>query len=245
MLTLLAAGCASSSPALRTPAASFSGSATIVGYTVQNRPIVMHNFGGGPRPVLILAAIHGDEPTSAAVAHALIELLQRYPQTPANVPIAIMPTANPDGYAAGTRTNARGVDLNRNFPAQNFSNRPRSRRSFGGSAPLSEPESRALLETINRLNPRLIISIHSMDKPCNNYDGPAQAIAELMSRHNGYPPADNIGYPTPGSLGSYAGIDRQIPMVTLELPRSARGEQAWGQNKDALLAAIRATGSNN
>jgi protein MpaA len=210
----------------------------VIGYSIERRPIEMHNFGTGARPVLILGAIHGDEPTSATVTAALIELLRQYPQTPGNVPVAIIPVANPDGYAARTRTNVRRIDLNRNFPAKNFATTSRSRRNFGGAAPLSEPESAALNATIERLQPRLIISIHSMEKPCNNYDGPAQAIAELMSRYNRYPALASIGYPTPGSLGSYAGIDKQIPMITLELPRRAPGEQAWKENRDAILAAI-------
>jgi protein MpaA len=79
-----------------------------------------------------------------------------------------------------------------------------------------------------------------MDVPCNNYDGPAQHIAELMSRYNGYAAKSNIGYPTPGSLGSWAGIDRQIPMITLELPRSLPGNKAWPNNRQAVLAAITA-----
>jgi protein MpaA len=212
----------------------------IIGYSVERRPIEMHSFGAGARPVLILGAIHGDEPTSATVTTALINLLRQYPETPANVPVAIIPIANPDGYAAGTRTNVRKIDLNRNFPAKNFSMRSAERagRNFGGMAPLSEPESGALDATITRLQPRLIISIHSMEKPCNNYDGPAQAIAELMSRYNRYPAVPTIGYPTPGSLGSYAGIDKQIPMITLELPRRLPGDQAWANNRDAILAAI-------
>jgi protein MpaA len=60
-----------------------------------------------------------------------------------------------------------------------------------------------------------------------------------MARHNGYPASPNIGYPTPGSLGSYAGVDRQIPTITLELPRNVSGAQAWADNRAALLAAIR------
>ena len=61
-----------------------------------------------------------------------------------------------------------------------------------------------------------------------------------MSAKNHYPTTAAIGYPTPGSLGSYAGIDKKIPMITLELPRNLPGDQAWAQNKDALLAAIEA-----
>jgi protein MpaA len=80
-----------------------------------------------------------------------------------------------------------------------------------------------------------------MERPCNNYDGPAQHIAELMSRYNSYPATPTIGYPTPGSLGSWAGIDRQIPMITLELPRKLPGDQAWPNNRQAILAAIAAS----
>ena len=60
-----------------------------------------------------------------------------------------------------------------------------------------------------------------------------------MGRHNGYPVTATMGYPTPGSLGSWAGIDRQIPIVTLELPREQPGHEAWVTNREALLAAIR------
>jgi protein MpaA len=62
-----------------------------------------------------------------------------------------------------------------------------------------------------------------------------------MSRYNQYPVTATMGYPTPGSLGSWAGIDRQIPIITLELPRQDAGPVAWEQNKNALIAAIAAT----
>jgi protein MpaA len=188
---------------------------------------------------MILAAIHGDETTSATVANGLLlHLEQHSPQTP----VAIILVANPDGYAAHTRTNAHKVDLNRNFPASNWSSRSSSRsaKNFGGASSASEPETLALMHTIDALRPRLIISIHSMEKPCNNYDGPAKQIAELMSKYNGYPATPTIGYPTPGSMGTYCGIDRQIPMITLELPRRLDGAQAFLNNRDALLEAIRA-----
>jgi protein MpaA len=60
-----------------------------------------------------------------------------------------------------------------------------------------------------------------------------------MSGYNKYPPEPTIGYPTPGSMGTYCGIDRKIPMITLELPRDASGEESWNRNREALLAAIR------
>ena len=159
------------------------------------------------------------------------------------VPVAILPVANPDGLAARTRTNARGVDLNRNFPASNFDGgyaAARPRNNPGPSA-ASEPETQALIRLIDRLNPRRICSIHSIGqgRQQNNYDGPARPLAELMSRFNHYPASPNIGYPTPGSFGTWAGIDRGIPVITLELPSRTPGPQAWAENRGALLAFIR------
>jgi protein MpaA len=205
----------------------------VIGRSVKGEPIEMVTFRDGPQPVLVIGAIHGDESASVLLTRALVGELRQNPSAAGGVSVAVIPVMNPDGVAAGTRTNARKVDLNRNFPAGNFSGSARRGRDA-----LSEPESKALFDVIERLCPRLIVSVHSMDKPCNNYDGPAKAIAERMSQLNGYPAAGTIGYPTPGSLGSWAGIDKQIPMITLELPRSLRGEAVWRTNREAVLAAI-------
>jgi protein MpaA len=188
--------------------------------------------------VLIMGAIHGNETGAATLAHAMAEELGRHPEIAGGVPVVVIPIANPDGYAAGTRVNAHHVDLNRNFPASNWSTRARKLNNFGGGSSASEAETVLLMQTIEHLKPRLIISIHSMETPCNNYDGPAQAIAEAMSRHNTYPPKSNIGYPTPGSLGTWAGVDQQIPIVTLELPRTTFTEKMWSTNRDAIAQAI-------
>ena len=202
----------------------------VIGHSVDGKPIEVVRFGDGSSPALVIAAIHGDEPTSRFVADRLIERLTSNPTSN----VAVIPCANPDGLEMDTRTNAHSVDLNRNFPTANWKH-THPGRNFGGSAPLSEPESAALLHVIETLKPRLIISIHSMDHPCNNYDGPAESIAQQMSQHNGYPVRSTIGYPTPGSLGSWAGIDHNIPIITLELPRHQPGEQAWTANCVALM----------
>lgn len=215
----------------------------ILGSSVEGRPITLEHFGprdGSVPSVLILGGIHGDEVTSVDLTRNLARLLPEQPDLVEGRHVAILEVANPDGYAARTRSNARGVDVNRNFPARNF--RPGGGRGFrGGTAPASEPETRAILSAIAQVRPRLIVSIHSIrgGRECNNYDGPAEAVARLMAQYNGYPATANIGYPTPGSLGSYAGIDLSIPIVTLELPRQLPGEAAWAQNREALLAAIR------
>jgi predicted deacylase len=212
---------------------------TRVGNSVQGRPIRMVQFGPTTgRPVLIIGGIHGSEPTSAYVAEQLIAYLKANPKE-ATRPVAIIAQANPDGLLAKTRANANGVDVNRNFPAKNWKI-GKSRATTNGPAPSTEPESLAIQHAINTLHPDRIVSIHSIDRGrhCNNFDGPARWLAEAMNKHNQYPVTATMGYPTPGSLGSWAGIDRQIPIVTLELPRQDPGTVAWAQNKDALLNAI-------
>lgn len=198
----------------------------------------MHRFGKGSPSVLILGGIHGDETAAVELAQRLLDHLARNPQACVGRSVFVISVANPDGVAARRRVNANGVDLNRNFPAANF----KASRRYGVTA-ASQPETRALLSAVDQVRPALIISIHCIDRErqCNNYDGPAEAIANLMSRHNGYPAAPTIGYPTPGSLGSYAGIDRSIGVITLELPRTALSEPVWNANRNAIVAAIGAT----
>ena len=247
-IALLATGCAShknvgpaNQPPFSPPHAAgdtnpMTSRETLLGKSVKGAPISLTLFGDGAPTIFILGGIHGDETTSVDLTTNLIALLQQHPEYAEGKRVAILRVANPDGYAAKRRVNAHGVDLNRNFPASNYKN---SRRYGKESA--SEPETRALLAALDQLEPSLIISIHSIDKgrECNNYDGPAEEIAKRMSEHNKYPVAPAIGYPTPGSMGTYCGIDRKIPMITLELPRGVSGEESWNRNREALIAAIR------
>jgi len=214
-----------------------------VGQSESGRELTVTLFGSGERPVLLFGAIHGDEPAGATLARRLMEELRRDGASCRACPVAILPAANPDGLAAGKRANAHGVDLNRNFPARNWRKAPPG-TSYGGPAPASERETQAILRAVEQLQPRLILAIHAIGhgRQCNNYDGPAAAVGRLMSSHNGYPVKASIGYPTPGSLGSWAGVDRQIPVITLELPAGQSSEDCWTQNREALLAAIAKNG---
>lgn len=213
-----------------------------VGRSVRGAPIQLHIFGNGPDRVFIFGGIHGSEPTSAALARQLLAHLRSDPTTYNGRTVGIMAEANPDGLRAGTRGNANGVDLNRNFPAKNWKRSPQ--KISHGTQPLSEPETNALVRAMGIVSPRRVVSIHSTHggKFCNNYDGPARAHAELMARHNRYPPMPTWAYPTPGSFGSWAGVDRGIPVVTLELPRGATAATVWRDNREALLAFIRSGG---
>jgi len=191
--------------------------------------------------VLVLGGMHGDEPKSVYVAQRLIDELVADSSTGKNVGWVVVPIVNPDGYERRRRRNARNVDLNRNFPTRNWKiGSPRS-RMYGGPKPASEPETRLVIKLVERYRPACIITIHSISKRrfCNNYDGPGRAIARLMSRHNGYPVTANIGYPTPGSFGTWAGAERGIRTITLELPSHESAVRCWAANRAAILSVGR------
>jgi protein MpaA len=211
----------------------------VLGRSVQGTPIKMHVFGNSEPTILIFAGIHGNEYTTSTIARNLTFVLSKDPSLYQGKTVAIITSVNPDGFIAYTRTNANGVDCNRNFPASNWQITKRG-DNFGGTRPASEPETRAIIKAVNDLHPVCIVSIHSTGggKYGNNYDGPAADLAHLLAEKNSYNVLPSMGYPTPGSFGTWAGIDRNIPTITLELPRDATSAAAWRQNKAALLALI-------
>jgi predicted deacylase len=206
-----------------------------IGRSVEGRTIELHILGVAPRPPLVIGGIHGNERNGADCAQSLLVHLRARPADLAGGSVAIIVAANPDGVAKNLRFNAHRVDVNRNFPATNW-----SRTYASGPKPASEPETRAMLAVIDELKPTRILSIHShRTDPCNNFDGPASKLALAMTQHNGYPTMASIGYPTPGSLGNWAGVDRNIPIVTLELPTALPGPASWEHNRDAILGFVR------
>ena len=205
----------------------------LVGRSVQGRPIMVQVLGEGDDTVLIMATIHGDEPAGATLVNSLIEYLRNHRDLLEGRRVVLMPVANPDGLAAGTRENIRRIDLNRNFDTAN-----RSDSETNGLRPLSEPESRALQSLIKEYDPGRIVSIHQ-PLTCIDYDGPARALALRMAQYCDLP-LKKLGA-KPGSLGSYTGETLGIATITLELPAEASklSEQAlWTKYGRTLLAAI-------
>lgn len=208
----------------------------VVGTSVEGRPIECHVFGEGPDTILIMATIHGDEAAGTPLVDRLMAHLRENPDLLQGRRIVVVPNANPDGMAHGTRMNARGVDLNRNFPASNFSHAARH-----GENPLSEPESRALHKVLLAHKPNRIISIHQPRTlpACIDYDGPGAALAKAMSVHTDLP-LKRLGS-RPGSLGAYAGDTLRTPIITLEIPRThddMNGAALWKRYGKMMLAAI-------
>ncbi|MBC7600886.1 MAG: murein peptide amidase A, partial [Polaromonas sp.] len=177
--------------------------------------------------VLVIGAIHGDELSSASVALHWIKLAE---ETSAPWSQAIhwrfIPALNPDGLLAipPSRVNARGVDLNRNFPTPNWERDARvywekrtrkDPRRWPGPSPLSEPESRFLHEEMRSFKPDLIVSIHA-PYGVLDFDGPSTPPLRLGRLY-----LDQVGI-FPGSLGNYGGVHKGVPVVTIELPNAMR-----------------------
>ena len=127
---------------------------TVLGRSVDGRPIVAIETGDfdAPRRILVVGCIHGSEPAGIAIADRLSHI-----SPPREIDLWIVPALNPDGVAAGTRGNAHGVDLNRNFP---WRWQRLSGLFFSGPRPLSEPESRIAYRLIRRVRPRISIWFH-------------------------------------------------------------------------------------
>lgn len=138
--------------------------------------------------------------------------------------LLFIPCLNPDGMQLGQRTNANGVDLNRNFPTKNWGENLGDNATcddeksayYGGISAGSEIETKFLINIIQEFNPKTILTLHAPYKVVN-YDGPAKELAEKISAIINYPVEASIGYPTPGSFGTYAGVERHISTITLEL----------------------------
>ena len=201
--------------------------------SVSGRPLWMRDIkaDNATLRVLVVGAIHGDEPSSASVAlHWLNLASQGRFDTPQPVHWRFIPALNPDGLFSQPprRVNANGVDLNRNFPTPNWQRdakvyweqrTQKDPRRYPGTQPLSEPESKFLHEEMQRFAPHLIVSIHA-PYGVLDFDGPA--------RQGFVPPSklgrlylDQVGI-FPGSLGNYGGVHKGIPVVTVELPNSTR-----------------------
>jgi len=205
----------------------------VVGRSVAGQPITCTIIGSGHDVVLIMATIHGNEAAGTPLVHRLASHLTAHPEVVEGRQILLMPVANPDGLDRNSRHNLRGVDLNRNFPSDNFDSSKRH-----GPRPLSEPESTAIYELIERYEPNRVVSIHQPVE-CVDYDGPAESLAVVMARACGLP-VRRLGS-RPGSLGSYVGLERNTPIITFEWPRAAdrlSDDAKWERYGPALLAAI-------
>ena len=157
--------------------------------------------------VLVIGVFHGDEPQGKFLIENYLENNQSS--------LLFIPCLNPDGMINNCRTNFNKIDLNRNFPTTNWALTEKN-EFFGGYSPASEPETKFVIDVINKYQPKIVLTLHAPFKIVN-FDGDAEKFAREISKITKYPVEASIGYPTPGSFGTYAGVELKIPTITLEL----------------------------
>lgn len=232
-------------------------------------PIIWHVFGdeeehkkNSKNTTLILCGVHGDEITPVKFCFDILADLRKNPKLYGDDLVVIAPIVSPDSFMRRipSRTNARGVDVNRNFPTKDWNknaiklwkNRYRSdRRRFPGNKALSEQETIFQVNIINRYNPNKILSVHApltlidYDGPASKHKGGKQLLLQMSNKAGKYK-INNYPFFT-GSLGNWAGNERNIPTYTIELPNSdwTKTDQYYAKLKDAIHHAISHTLSDD
>ena len=121
-------------------------------------PVTACQFGDGPRHILISASLSGNETDTVQMVESFATALASQPELAADLTVLLIRTPNPDGLENRTLTNNRGVDLNRNFPSARF---PVNPSRLTGTAPMSEPETRGLVQLMTQFAPQRIVHIQS------------------------------------------------------------------------------------
>ena len=229
------------------------------GHSIEGRPLI-HAEVGNPdsrNTTLVFSMVHGDEVTPLYIGLELLKWVQVNRATLGDFRLVVAPLVNPDSFfkSPRTRVNARGVDVNRNFPTRDWKERAThawkvrfksNPRRFPGYEPDSEPETRYQRELISTTKPIKILSVHA---PLNfmDYDGPSQLslerfpkdyVQECLKLRKSLK-ATSGGF-FPGSLGNYAGQELGIPTLTLELPSAdpAKARRYWEQFRAGIRTMI-------
>jgi predicted deacylase len=212
----------------------------VVGSSVRGRAIVAIRQGRADAPyvLLVLGQMHGSEPRGRAVVAAVRTLAP-----PAQVQVWTISTMNPDGAAAGSRTNARGTDLNRNFP-RGWVHRWTRPWYYPGRAPASEPETRAMMVFLDHLRPGLVVSLHQAFNSIDVGSGKtvvwaARLAAALRLPQRSVPCGTG---PCTGTLGQWFNAGHPGVSVTVELPRTVSSAQALAYARGILRVGARLAG---
>lgn len=204
----------------------------VIGQSATGRRIVATEMGDGTRrvAVLVVGCVHGDECAGRAITRRL-----RHEPVPPGVDLWLVDNLNPDGAAAGTRSNARGVDLNRNFPwAWHASGADRTGLS-AGTKRLSEPETRAAYRLITALHPDVTVWYHQR-LALVDLSGGDSRIQRAYASRVGLPVARLARYP--GNASTWQA--RALPGTTafvVELPGGHVRPAAAERHAGAVVAA--------
>lgn len=220
-----------------------------IGTSVQGRSITGYKFGNGGSYIVFVGGLHGNEKSSTITLNSWVDELERLSQNiPSDKTIIVIPNTNPDGYAVSSRLNANGIDLNRNFPSNNWQTGvyvPRSTflESGGGSVPLSEPESSSLADYIVRVSPSIVLTYHATaGAVISNGAGNASSYAKTYAQKSGFDNYEQdhedaiFNYPTTGELEDWLRDKRSTPTLLVEL--ATMGSNEIRTQKSAMWAML-------
>ena len=203
------------------------------GQTETSRPLIVEQFGDGEEVFAVLSSIHGTEDAGTPLTIKLAAHLQDNKHLLEGKTVLLVHLTNPDGFVAELRGNRNNVDINRNFPTQNF-----GRGIFNGEEPLSASETKQLLHFLHFYQPERMLVMHQ-PLNCIDYDGRSKALAEHLSTVSGIR-IKRLGSRS-GSLGTYVGLQLEKEIITLELPSYASeksSEWLWEKYGELLIAFL-------
>ncbi len=220
-----------------------------IGSSVRGRAITAYRFGSGSSKIVFVGGMHGNEKSSVATMNAFIAHLEDHAsEIPAHRTIIIIPNSNPDGYAVGSRTNANNVDLNRNFPANDWQaevqmpggqNLPQG----GGNSPGDQPETQALMSYINSQSPRLVLTYHAVARVVISNDaGDSVSLGSKYGSDSGYRFTTDggsdaeFGYSTTGEFEDWLADKKNIPAILVEL--SSMSANQFSTHRTALMNVV-------
>ena len=216
-----------------------AAAALVFGHSAQDRPLRAERVGEGPAKVLVVGSIHGNETAGRAVLARL-----RRSTPPAGVELWLVDTANPDGVRRGTRQNARGVDLNRNFGHRWAGGGSPFDTYFPGRRAFSEPESRAIRRLVRRIRPDVTVWYHQHMRLVNLSSGADPQVVRAYARRVGLPARTLPNYH--GTATSWQNHRfRGTSAFVVELPAGALSPAAARRHARAVLAAGRGAAADS
>jgi hypothetical protein len=239
---------------------------TTIGLSLQGKEIVAYHFGTGSTELLFIGGIHGGyEWNTVLLSYELIDFLNKNPkEIPENIRITIIPVLNPDGLQKVTGTtgrftkkdipsieslvvsgrfNARDVDLNRNFDCKwKKEGVWQTRKVSGGSAPFSEPESKAIKDYVEKSKPTASIVWYSAGggvyaSACDGVPSTeTKELTSIVAKASGYPAHQSFDYyETSGDIVNWL-AKNNIPAISILL--SNHSDTEWAKNKAGIQALI-------
>jgi len=244
----VAKGLKSAADIEQTDAWSFNGrtrcyTLQTIGTSKNGRAINAYIFGSGGKTVLYTGTIHGNEYSARNLMNAWVDEIEAHPQNiPAGTQLIVIPVINPDGAAAGTRTNANNVDLNRNFNVSDWKSDIQTvgGQPFpggGGSAPESEPETKALVAFTRRVSPSLTMSYHAaaayvIGNTCGNTSALAGTYASMVGYRNMTGVGGAFAYEITGTYDDWMCEKLGLRSVLVELTTNSYSE--FSRHRSAL-----------